>query len=463
MATRTYNFDGLVGPTHGYAGLSDGNIASMRHRGAPANPRAAALQGLDKMRRVWELGGAQALLPPQPRPAVDWLRRLGFTGDDADVLRRCLEDDPELLRIASSASAMWTANAATVAPSSDTPDGRVHLTVANLATMPHRAIEAPTTQVVLERLFADPDHFVIHPPLPSSPPFFDEGAANHTRLETSRGRLHLFAWGRAAMPGAAAGPTKFPARQGEAASRAVARLHGLRPDEVWFWRQNPVGIDAGAFHTDVLAVGEGSFFMTHAAAFLEQDAKLMRLRERLGPELRVVVAEEEELPLADAIAHYPFNSELVERADGSLIILAPMEAWEASSARAFLERVVAGDPTSDAPAGQNPVSGVEAVDVNASMNNGGGPACLRLRVRLTDEEQAALGGRVLYDPTLDGELRRWVERHYRDRMTLEDLADPALLREVYTALDELTQILGLGSVYAFQRVAGSGAEQPSST
>lgn len=454
MATRTYNFDGLVGPTHGYAGLSEGNIASMQHRGAPANPRAAALQGLDKMRRVWELGGAQAVLPPQPRPAVDWLRRLGFTGDDAEVLRRCLKEDPELLRIASSASAMWTANAATVAPSSDTADGRVHLTVANLATMPHRSIEAPITQAVLERVFADATHFVVHPALPCSPPLFDEGAANHTRLETSRARVHLFAWGRATLPGTALGPSKFPARQGEAASRAIARLHGLRPEEAWFWQQNPVGIDAGAFHTDVLAVGEGSFFMAHAAAFTDQNAKLQRLRERLGPELRVVVADETELPLADAIASYPFNSELVERADGSLVILAPLEAWETPSARAFLQRVVEGDATPDGP---NPVSSVEAVDVNASMNNGGGPACLRLRVRMTDEERTALTGRVLYDPTLDGELRRWVDRHYRDRMTLEDLADPALLREVYTALDELTQILALGSVYAFQRVAGSGA------
>src|SRR5690606_19306614 len=405
MATRTYNFDGIVGPTHGYGGLSPGNLASMRHRGAPANPRAAALQGLDKMRRVHDLGGCQAVLPPQPRPDVRWLRRLGFTGSDAAVLRRCSAEAPDLLRAASSASAMWTANAATVAPSSDSGDGRVHLTVANLATMAHRSLEPPTTFRVLRRVFASAEHFVVHEPLPAVPPLFDEGAANHTRLTTTQGRVHLFAWGRAAT-----GPDpqlRFPARQGELASRAVARLHQLRPEEALFWQQNPAGIDAGAFHTDVLAVGEGAFFMMHEAAFVEPDALREALAARLGHELQIVVANSAELPVAEAVAAYPFNSELIERSDGSLVILAPQEAWQSDASRAFLQRVVAEG---------GPVVDVEAIDVNASMNNGGGPACLRLRVPLTETEASSLGARVTYDAALDGELRAWVQRHYRDRL-----------------------------------------------
>lgn len=444
MATRTYNFDGLVGPTHGYSGLAEGNLASMQHRGAPANPKAAALQGLAKMRRVVELGGAQGVLPPHPRPDIDWLRRLGFAGSDVAVLARCRVEAPDLLQAASSASAMWTANAATVAPSSDTADGRVHLTVANLATMMHRSLEAPITERVLRRIFASDAHFVVHPALPSTPPFFDEGAANHTRLATSRGPLHLFAWGRPRPGTRARGTTRFPARQGEAASRAVARLHQLDPDQVWFWQQNPIGIDAGAFHTDVVAVGDGAFFMSHEAAFVDQEQRLDELRRRLGDELTVIVASEDELPLAEAIATYPFNSELVERADGSLVVLAPQEAWDAERPRAFLQRVVEQAPT---------VSAVESIDVNASMHNGGGPACLRLRVPLTEREADELGARVLYSPELDAELTAWVERHYRDRLTLDDLADPALLRETQTALDELTTLLGLGSVYPFQRAS----------
>src|SRR4051812_47984080 len=129
---REYNFDGLIGPTHNYAGLSPGNLASQHHGGQPSQPREAALQGLEKMRFVSELGVGQAVLPPQPRPSLRTLRSLGFTGSDEEVITRAARDAEHLLRLTSSASAMWTANAATVAPSADTADGRVHLTPANL-------------------------------------------------------------------------------------------------------------------------------------------------------------------------------------------------------------------------------------------------------------------------------------------------------------------------------------------
>ncbi len=42
------NFDGIVGPSHNYAGLSLGNLASARNAGAVSRPRDAALQGLAK-------------------------------------------------------------------------------------------------------------------------------------------------------------------------------------------------------------------------------------------------------------------------------------------------------------------------------------------------------------------------------------------------------------------------------
>lgn len=445
MSATVVNFDGIVGPTHGYGGLSEGNLASMRHRGESANPRAAAIQGLAKMRRVFELGGAQCVLPPHARPDPDWLRRLGFRGSDRDVLAAVHAQAPELLLRAASASAMWTANAATVSPSSDSADGRVHLTVANLASMPHRALEAATTERVLRRVFSDERHFEVHAPLPCSPPFFDEGAANHTRLCTSTGSVQLFAWGRPGLTTTVprgASRTRHPARQGEEASRAVARLHLLDDAKTLFWQQSVRGIDGGAFHTDVLAVGEGRFLMLHEAAFEENAELVAELRRRLGTELCACEASEDELPLDDAVRSYPFNSELVERPDGSLVLLAPREAWELPSARRFLQRVHAED---------NPVEALEVIDVGASMNNGGGPACLRLRVPLADHERQRLGGRVRYDAALHRELETWIARHYRDRLTREDLGAPELLDEVRTALDELTQLLELGSIYPFQR------------
>jgi succinylarginine dihydrolase len=183
----------------------------------------------------------------------------------------------------------------------------------------------------------------------------------------------------------------------------------------------------------VLAVGTGSFFMLHELAFVHARNLVTEL-ERRG--VNVVLATDVEFPVADAVASYAFNSELVELPDGGLALVAPIEAREIASARAFLEQV--------------PVRERHFVDVNASMKNGGGPACLRLRVPLTEAERSALGGRVLLDAALLDELEAWVKRHYRDRLGRDDLADPALLDETRTALDELTGLLRLGSVYDFQ-------------
>ncbi len=441
---REWNFDGIVGPTHNYGGLSRGNVASMSHGGRVSNPRAAALQGLEKMRFVHGLGAGQAVLPPQPRPSLRTLRRLGFTGSDEEVIAAAARQGEHLLRLCSSASAMWTANAATVAPSADAADGRVHLTVANLASMFHRAIEADTTHAVLRAIFADERRFAVHAPLPGGAHLSDEGAANHTRLSGPGGAVHLFAWGRRAWAPADApadGPARFPARQSLEASEAVARLHRLAPDRALFPRQHPAGIDAGAFHTDVLAVGHGRLLLLHALAFADRAPLLARLRELLGDGFVAVVATDGELPAADAVAAYPFNSQLLELPGGGLALLAPEESRENPRARAFLERAAA----------EGRISAVHYRDVNQSMNNGGGPACLRLRVPLADEEVRAIGADVLFSDALHARLVEWVSRHYRDRLVAADLADPALAREGMAALDELTRILRLGPVYDFQR------------
>lgn len=443
MTMREHNFDGIVGPTHNYGGLSAGNVASTTHGGQVSNPRAAALQGLQKMRFVRDLGVAQAVLPPQPRPDVSALRALGFHGKDEAVLAGAAATDEQLLRLCSSAAAMWTANAATVSPSVDSADGRVHLTPANLQAMFHRTIEAPVTTRVLRRIFSDEARFTVHDALPGGGQFADEGAANHTRLETSRGAAHLFAWGRSAYEPAPA-PRKYPARQTHEASRAVARLHRLPAAMAVFPQQHPEGIDAGAFHTDVLAVGNGSFLLLHELAFLDWPAIERRLRVLLGDELVIERVTNDELPVAEAVKRYPFNSQVVTLPDGSMAIIAPADAETHPGCRALFDRIVAGD---------NPVRAVHYLDVRQSMDNGGGPACLRLRVPLSYAEAASIQPRVLLDNALLAGLEHWVRRHYRDRLTAADLADPQLWREGMTALDELTGILRLGSVYDFQRAA----------
>ena len=443
---REFNFDGLPGPTHNYAGLSPGNLAAAAHQGEVSDPRAAALQGLSKMRFVRSLGVPQAVLPPHPRPDCDALRRVGFGGSDAQVIETAAREAPELLRLCSSASAMWTANAATVAPSADTQDGRLHLTPANLSAFFHRSLEAETTTRIFRAIFADAERFVVHNPLPSTSQWSDEGAANHSRLATSHGTVHLFGWGRRAFGSSAsisASTERFIARQTFEASAAVARLHELHAGVPLPWQQDPAGIDAGAFHTDVLAVANRSLLLVHERAFVNLGGLLDELGDRLGTEFRACIASNDELPVEAAVRSYPFNSQLLDLPDGSMAIIAPSESESCAETKRYLDRVVSED---------NPVGAVHYTDVNQSMNNGGGPACLRLRVPLTDAEESAITthARVLIDDALLEELETWVKQHYRDRLTLNDFADPALLTECRTALDELTGILRLGSVYAFQ-------------
>jgi succinylarginine dihydrolase len=437
------NFDGIVGPTHNFAGLSHGNVASQANDSTASSPRDAALEGLEKMRTVRDLGIVQAILPPHQRPSLRALHRLGFFGPPEVALATVAEKEPRLLRLVSSASSMWAANAATVAPCADTTDGRLHVVPANLRHMFHRSLEARTTHEIMRAIFRDGSRFVVHPPLPGGEHFADEGAANHTRLVSTDGKaLHLFAWGRVAFGPNATSPARYPARQTREASEAVARLLHLPEDAVLFARQSPNGIDAGAFHTDVVAVGNEHFFMAHEHAFEDGPAVRAAIEARV-PGVSQMWATEAELPIADAVQSYVFNSQVVTvgRDPTKMTLIAPTETGDNPRARAFVDRVLGAG---------GPVTSVVYLDVRQSMRNGGGPACLRQRVPMLASDVALLGGRVVLDDGLHAELSDWVRRNYRDRLTVADLADPALWRESLAALDELTKMLRLGSIYDFQ-------------
>lgn len=437
------NFDGLVGPTHNYAGLSWGNIASKANVNAASNPKEAALQGLAKMKRLADRGYVQGVLPPHERPHIPSLRRLGFEGSDRQVLEQAARSAPAILAAVSSASAMWTANAATVSASADTADHRVHFTPANLCAKFHRSIEHPVTARALKAIFTDESCFAHHPALPSVAHFGDEGAANHTRLSRGHGEpgVELFVYGKSAFNTAAPAPALYPARQTLEASQAVARLHGLTDRHAVFAQQNPAAIDAGVFHNDVIAVGNGNVLFYHEQAFMEEERVLADIQKRLpGAKLEAVRVGSEEVPLQDAVASYLFNSQLLNTPDGMLLAV-PGECREIESVSRYLDDLLRTD---------NPITSVEVFDVKQSMRNGGGPACLRLRVPLTDEELKAMNRGVILTDALYERLVTWVEAHYRDELTQQDLADPMLLDDNRKALDELTGILGLGSIYDFQ-------------
>ncbi len=439
------NFDGLVGPTHNYAGLSYGNVASQSNAQDASSPKQAARQGLQKMKALADLGLVQGVLAPQERPDINTLRRLGFTGSDAQVLEKAFREDPVLLAACCSASSMWTANAATVSPSADTQDGRIHFTPANLTNKFHRSIEHEVTGRILGQVFADERYFCHHQALPANEYFGDEGAANHTRLCADYGRsgVELFVYGRSAFDLSQPAPRRYPARQTLEASRAVARLHGLNDDTAIFILQNPDVIDQGVFHNDVIAVGNQNVLFYHQEAFLDTAAALDEIRRKLpDTELHFIEVPTTEVPVLDAVKSYLFNTQIVTLRPGHMAIIAPSECAETPSVKAYLDKLLTLN---------TPIREVHFMDVKQSMRNGGGPACLRLRVAMNEAEHAATNPACLMNEALFGRLNQWVDRHYRDRLSLNDLRDPALLLESRAALDELTQILQLGSVYPFQR------------
>lgn len=449
-STRELNLDGLVGPTHNYAGLARGNLAAAGHARQVSNPRAAALQGLAKMKTMADLGVLQGVLPPHERPHLPTLRRLGFRGSDRAVLAAAT-NSPELLAAVSSASAMWAANAATVSASADTTDHRVHFTPANLCGHLHRALEPDVTGRILRATFGDDAWFAHHPPLPSVPELGDEGAANHTRLCAAHGKagVALFVYGRSGFPGRKPLPARFPARQTLEASQAVARQHGLRPGRVVFAQQNPRAVDAGVFHNDVISVGNERLLFYHEQAFINEQPMLAELKAGLGDGvLQTLKVTELEVPLTDAVRSYLFNSQLLTTNSG-VVLVAPSECREVASVSRYLDAL-----TSTHGPGAALISEVMTFDLRESMRNGGGPACLRLRVPLTLAEQSAMHQGVVLTDALYQRLVTWVEGHYRDRLAPDDLADPMLLEESRHALDELTGILGLGVIYDFQRGSG---------
>jgi succinylarginine dihydrolase len=416
MALTEINFDGIIGPSHNYAGLSLGNLASTRNAGQRSQPRAAALQGLDKMRANLALGLPQGVFLPHPRPNRAWLAELGTDIDHAE---------PSLAANAMSASAMWAANAATVSPAPDTANGRCHLTVANLRTMPHRSHEWPATLAQLALAFADAAHFAVHGPVP--PAFGDEGAANHMRLAPGYGEpgVEVFVYG---VSGGG-----FPARQHLQASKAIARLHRLDPERTIFAEQSEAAIAAGAFHNDVVAVANGPVLFAHENAFANRDAVVEQCR-RLVPGFELVEVPAAEVPLADAISSYLFNAQLVSPPGGEPTLIVPEEARETPSVWRWIERHRAGN---------GPIRRVEVVDVRQSMANGGGPACLRLRVVA---DPATVDPRFLVDAAKLDSIADVIARHWPAEIDNQALTEPALIRDIEAARGALLTSLELEQI-----------------
>jgi succinylarginine dihydrolase len=419
MTLREINFDGIVGPSHNYAGLSPGNLASARNAGAIAYPRAAALQGLEKMRANIRLGLAQGLLLPHRRPDVAWLASLGTDMAGAE---------PHMRAAAMSASAMWAANAATVSPAPDTADGRCHLTVANLVTMPHRSHEWPQTLAQLRIAFANTAAFAVHGPVP--PPFGDEGAANHMRLcaDHDAPGIEIFVYGRSGGP--------FPARQHIEAGKAIARIHGLAQSHVLHVQQSEEAIAAGAFHNDVVAVANGHVLFAHELAFANKPGFFADIRALL-PQVEIVEVPAALVSLEDAIRSYLFNAQLVTLPEGGMALILPTEAQSVRPVWDWLEAMVAGN---------GPIRALVPVDVRQSMANGGGPACLRLRVVA---DPADVDPRFMLDEAKIDGIAAIITAHWPEEIAVDALDNPELITKVEQSWLTLVDHLGLQADLVF--------------
>ncbi len=444
------NFDGIIGPTHNYSGLSYGNTASMNAKGKISNPKKAALQGLTKMKLLHDLGLKQGIIPPHERPHLPTLKALGFTGSDRLIPEKVYSTQPGLLYNATSAAYAWAANSCHITPSIDSTDNKVHITPANLASKPHRCIESDFTAELLKIIFPETVFFDHAPPLPMRPIFLDEGAANHLRFSTKHMQqgVHVFVYGTTTMTlkGDIINPKKFPARQSQEASKALARSHKIFPDRVHFVKQNPAAIDKGVFHNDIISTSNEYLFFYHEDSFVDTPSAIKKIRtiveEHIDRDMFLIEVTNDKIPLEKAINTYLFNSQIVTLPDQSMALIAPHECRLDNDVFFFLDHL-SKDP-------DNPIRDLHFFNIHESMQNGGGPACLRIRAQLNQNEFNALNPNMILTIKLYDKLVAWVDKHYRERLTPDDLKDPDLIDETHSALDELTKILDLGSIYSFQ-------------
>jgi succinylarginine dihydrolase len=415
------NFDGLVGPTHNYAGLSHGNVHSVNNKNKPSNPRRAALQGLDKMKLMYDLGYKQCIIPPQERPLIN------------DY------DDYCNMAINASASSMWVANSSTIVPSSDTKNNKLNILTANLNFTHHRRIEAPQTHITLNKIFNDTSKFLVHSPLNSDGTLDDEGAANHTRFCNSYEEegLHFFVYGRS-NDSSEIRPINYPARQTYEASKKVAE--NMQVNNAVFAQQSAESIDAGVFHHDVIGVGNKNLYFYHEKALAEEAETIAKLQDAFVGKLNFLCVKESEVPMDVAVETYLFNSQLVEYENGHMLI-APIRCRRNSLVRKYLQSITGKHKL---------IKKVRYVNLEQSLWNGGGPACLRLRVVMNKSEFSALHPGIIFDDRLYTRLRKWIKKYYVGNLIYDDLFTPSFIQRGRDALFELTNILGLGYIYPLQ-------------
>ena len=433
------NFDGIIGPTHNYGGLSEGNIASISNSQNPANPKKAALQGLKKMKILRDAGLIQGVFLPHERPYLAKMREMGFTGSDKQIINKVASHSPHLLHNLYSASSMWSANAATVSPSVDTADQKIHITPANLNAMFHRSIESDFTYHQCLQIFKN-ESFKIHKPVPPISGYGDEGAANHLRVASNHEQkgFEIFIFGTSAFKAY----NSSIMRQAKEISHTVALKHQLNTEHYFLLQQNQDAIQQGSFHNDIVSLSNENIFIAHEKAFEDRNAlnQIIRILENNVSNFQFIEIKENEIPLKDIIKSYLLNSQLVSTTDGEMLMVLPADVQNFDNCMQWIDKLKQ----------ISPVKKFEFVDIKQSMMNGGGPACLRLKVLMNNKELEGLNKNFILDDNKIEQIKHLIQSFYRDRILPDDLKDPDLLDEFQMILDQYTQIFGLENFYSFQ-------------
>ncbi len=435
-------FIGLPGPSHNYGGLAPGDLASEKHAGNISQPTEAALQVIKLAEVLHEKGVTVAILPPHPRPYLQVAEKIGYQGSHKDIIKLLAAENPKLLSMLYSSASMWAANSATVTPAADAKDKKLHIMPANLISNLHRSIEAEHSYKIFSQILAD-KNTVVHEPLPNHVVFGDEGAANHMRMAAAHGEkgLNIFVFGKeATVPGSPA-PKLYPARQTKEASEAIARLHNIPESQTVFIKQNPEVIDQGVFHNDVIALSHLNLLLYHEHAFSDKDSVIYEITSKFksttGNIPVFIEVMEGELSVGDAVHSYFFNSQIISDKDGNMIFIAPQEVKENNKAKKLIDKIIA-DKT-------NPISSAIYVDLKQSMQNGGGPACLRLRAVLSDEQIKHMEEKtnIIFNYVLAEKLRKSIKKYYPEMLEPKQLASPDLYRDAMKALEDIEKILNL--------------------
>lgn len=421
------NIDGMIGPTHHFGGLGVGNIASHANQHRTSNPREAALEGLRKMEAIASSGVPQFVLPPPIRPNWYMLEAFGFRGSRADILRRCGDQFPSLLSAAFSSAFMWTANAATCAPACDSRDNQLHVLPANLCSNIHRSCEADERRNQLSQLLRDVPNVSVHPQLPPSLALRDEGAANHMRLCGSTDRkardlaVHLFVYGPDTHGDSSQPTRRFPSRQTQLTSRLTAIALDLPPENCVFIEQSTKAIDAGVFHNDVIATSNENLLLYHEDAFHNSDSTIDTIKKlylsTTGEPLIAIRVSNTELELHEAVTGYLFNSQLITQRNGRMKLIAPKHCEASQKIRNLIDSWIQNHEV--------PIDDVIYMPLNQSMSNGGGPACLRLRMDLSAQQLSMLPTPYRITPKRIEELSECVVAWYPESVTMNDLLEPA--------------------------------------